>query len=117
VGQALLGNSPLAVLAGEANTKTIECEPSLVIALDDDCYLQARLSIETRSSSFQVRTGQYDDEPISVYFTVRRYPQPGMLIPFKDSFASQCRLCEDLAGRIVVPQIIQPIASAIAAAE
>ena len=117
VGQALLGNSPLAALANEANTKTIECEPNMVIALDDECYLQARLSLETRSSSFQVRTGQYDDEPISVYFTVRKYPQPGMLISLKESFVTQCRFCEDLAERIVVPQIIQPIASAIAAAE
>src|ERR1017187_9729356 len=29
VGQALLGGSPLAALGNEANTKTIECEPSL----------------------------------------------------------------------------------------
>jgi hypothetical protein len=117
VGQALLGNSPLAALAGEANTKTIECEPNLVISLDDECYLQARLSLETRSSSFQVRTGQYEDEPISVYFTVRRYPQPGNIIKLKESFARQCGFCEDLVSRIVVPQIIQPLVSAIAAAE
>ena len=117
VGQALLGGSPLAALANEANSKTVECEPSLVISLDDECYLQARLSLETRSSSYQVRTGQYDDEPISVYFTVRRYPQPGIVIRLKDSFARQCGFCEDLANRIIVPQIIQPIASAIAAAE
>jgi hypothetical protein len=117
VGQALLGNSPLAALVNESNTKAIECEPNLVISLDDECYLQARLSLETRSSSFQVRTGQYDDEPISVYFTVRRYPQPGMIIKLKESFVRQCGFCEDLTSRIVVPQIIQPIASAIAAAE
>jgi hypothetical protein len=117
VAQALLGGSPLAALSNEANTKTIECEPSLVIGLDDECYLQARLSVETRSSSYQVRTGQYEDDPISVYFTVRGYPQPGVLLSLKDSFVRQCHFCEDLAERIVVPQIIQPITSAIAAAE
>lgn len=117
IAQALLGSSPLGGLINENNTKILEFEPSLVIALDDDCYLQARLSMETRSSSYQVRTGQYEDEPISVYFTVRRYSQPGMILRLKESFTRQCGFCEDLSNRIVVPQIIQPIASAISAAE
>lgn len=116
VAQALWSGSSLSALTGEGTAKIVECEPSLVIALDDECYHQARLSLETRSNSFQVRTGQFEDEPISVYFTVRRYPQPGMLIQLKESFAKQCALCEDLTGRIVVPQVIQPIAAAIASA-
>jgi hypothetical protein len=117
VGQALLGGSPLGLLAGESAGKVIECEPNLVISLDEDCYLQARLSLETRSSSYQVRTGQYEDEPISVYFTVRRYPEPGRIMRFKEAFARQCTLCEDLATRLVVPQIVMPIATAISASE
>jgi hypothetical protein len=117
VAQALWTGSSLAALTGEGNAKIVECEPTLVIALDEDCYMQARLSLETRSNSYQVRTGQFDDEPISVYFTVRRYPQPGMIIRLKESFARQSEICEDLSGRVVIPQVIQPIAAAIASAE
>lgn len=117
VGQALLGGSPLAALAAEGSGKFLECEPSMVIAMDEECYLQARLSLETRSSSFMVRTGRYDEEPISVYLTVRRYPQPGVLMRLKESFARQCQMAEDLAGRIVIPSIIQPISAAISASE
>jgi len=117
VADALLGGSALGSLSGQGARKPIEFEPSLVISLDEDCYLQARLSLETRSNSYQVRTGHYDDEPISVYFTVRRYPQIGKVMDFKQAFASQCEICEDLVERLVVPNIIQPIASAIASSQ
>lgn len=114
VAQALLAGSPLASLAMGGVAKAIEFEPSLVVALDEDCSLQARLSIETRNNSYQVRTGHYEDEPITVYFAVRRYPVPGKLVNIMESFTQQCQMCEDLTRRIIVPQIIQPISVAIA---
>lgn len=115
VGQVLLDGSPMAALAMEGAGRTVECEPTVVVALDEDCYLQGRLWVETRSNSFQVRTGQYDSEPISVYFAVRRYPDPGQVIDLCESYQRQCDLCENLARRIIVPQVVQPLAAAIAA--
>ena len=35
--------------------------------------LQARIDVVTRTNSYQVRTGDYSDEVISVYLIVRRY--------------------------------------------
>ncbi len=116
VAQALLSGSPLSALSAEPGAKALEFQPDFVIALDDACCLQARLSVETRSSSYQVRTGEYEEEPITVYLTVRRYPGEGKPIAVEDSFLVQCEHCEDLAHRIVVPQVIHPIAAAIAAA-
>lgn len=117
VADALLAGSALGALAGDPGMRPVEFEPSLVVALDESCYFQVRLSLETRSSSYQVRTGQYEDEPISVYFTVRRYPSPGDVIKLSESFAQQCEVCEDLASRIVVPNVIRPIVAAIAASQ
>lgn len=117
VAEALLAGSALAALVGEAQLRCIEFEPSFVLAMDEDCYRQARLSIETRSNSYQVRTGQYDDEPISVYLTVREYSRPGSLIDLKSAFDELSAACEDLAHRVVVPQVVQPIAMAISAAQ
>jgi len=115
VAQALLAGSPLWGLMSEPGTRALECQPDFVVALDESCCLQARISIETRSSSYQVRTGQYEEEPITVYLTLRRYPGEGKKIDVEESFADQCAHCEDLARRIVVPSVIQPIAAAIAA--
>ncbi|MBI5723590.1 MAG: hypothetical protein HZA50_06505 [Planctomycetes bacterium] len=115
VANALLSGSPLAALIGDGGGTAIEFEPSLVVALDAECYMQARLSIETHCNSYQVRTGNYDEEPISVYFTIRGYPRPGKVMDFQKSFGAQTEACEDLLGRLVIPNVIQPIAAAIAA--
>lgn len=117
VAQALLGGSALSAFLTDPGVKPLECEPNIAIALDESCCVQARISVETRSSSYQVRTGQYEDEPITIYLTVRRYPGNGKADSPEESFAKMCGSCEDLAERIVVPQIIQPIAAAIAAGQ
>jgi len=117
VAEALLNGSPLASLVNDPNVRAVESEPSIVVALDEQCHLQARLSLETRSSSYQVRTGQYEEEPISIYFTIRRYPSPSEIINLSESFAQQCRTCEEMATRIIVPNVIQPILAAIASSQ
>ncbi|MDP6636158.1 MAG: hypothetical protein QGG42_14760 [Phycisphaerae bacterium] len=114
VAESIIGDSALGALASENNTRCLECEPSMVIALDDDCYLQARISLETRSSDYQVRTGRYDSEPISVYLTVRRMPTPGKIMNMTESLTEQSAICEDICRRIVIPKIVRPIAVAIA---
>ncbi|MDP6046415.1 MAG: hypothetical protein QGG25_12460, partial [Phycisphaerae bacterium] len=114
VAKSLMGESAVGALAGETSTGCLECEPSMVIALDEDCYLQARVSLETRSSDYQVRTGRYDSEPISVYLTIRRMPTPGKIMNMSESLVEQCAICEDICRRIVIPKIVRPIAVAIA---
>lgn len=114
VAESLLSESPLGMLSGEISGRPVEFEPSLIFALDEECCLQARVSLETRTSGYQIRTGQYEDEPISVYLTVRGYPDRGKAIDVDASFAGQCELCEDISQRLVVPHIITPVAAAIA---
>jgi len=114
VADSLMGDSAIGALTGESPTGCLECEPSMVVALDEDCYLQARVSLETRSNDYQVRTGRYDSEPISVYFTIRRMPTPGRIMNMSEAFAEQCEICEDICRRIVIPKIVRPIAVAIA---
>ena len=116
VAEALLDDGPLSGLFGEHPAKMVEFQPSMVVALSEDCYLQARLSIETRCDSYQVRTGSYSDEPISIYFTVRRYPAPGKVLSLSDTFVEQCITAERLIDQIVIPDIVAPIAAAIVAA-
>ena len=117
VAEALLGGSAFGAFALDEECRGIGCEPSAILALDEECSLQARLSVETRSSAYQVQTGQYDDEPISVYLTVRSYPTPGRLLNAEEAFDLQREVGEGLIDRLVIPQTIRPIAAAIAAAQ
>ncbi len=117
VCDALLEGSRLAALVGENQALALNFEPSLVIAMDDECSLQCRLALETRNSSYQVRTGNYEEEPISVYFTVRGYPRPGDRFDPAASLPRQVEMGEDVVTRVVIPKIVRPIASAISAAQ
>ena len=73
VAEALGLNTTLESLLQVAGTKVLGYEPSLMLALDDTCRLQCRLSIETRTNAYQIRTNQFPEAPITVFFTVRQY--------------------------------------------
>ena len=114
VAEALgLGPGLDALLEG-ATGRVINYEPTLTLALDDSCRLQARLTIETRTSAYQVRTGEFDEDQISLYFTIRQYWGNGGETTFIDSFRRQRALGEDLLRNAVLPKIVRPLAQAIA---
>jgi len=117
VCEALLGSSPLAAIISEPGARPLNFEPALTVALNEECSLQARLAVETRNSSYQVSTGNYEDEPISVYFTVRAFPRPSQRFDLCESFRRQSQIGEELVERLVIPHIVQPIASAISSAQ
>ncbi len=51
----------------------INYEPSITLALNESGQLQCRLAIETRANAYKIRTREFGDDQISVYFTVRQY--------------------------------------------
>jgi hypothetical protein len=116
VAEALAANGgPLEPLVQLAGSKVLNFEPSLMLSLDEQCRLQARLSVETRTNAFQVRTGQFPEAPISVYFTVRQYWGRQAFKSYGESYANQRRICQELVDAHVVPNVIKPLAQTIAA--
>jgi hypothetical protein len=114
VAEALgLGQSLEGLLEGSGG-RVLNFEPSVTLALDETCRLQCRLSIETRTNAFQVRTGEFPEEQISVYFTVRQYWGTGPERTFLDAFRRQRAVGEELITERIVPRIIQPLVAAIA---
>ena len=92
----------------------INCEPSLTVALDEDCRLQFRVSMETRTNAYQVRTGDYPEEQLSVYVTARQY---GSLSPektFVDTLKQLQQVCEQMLENQVIEQVLRPLARTIA---
>lgn len=101
-------------LAEIPGTTVIANEPSIQLALDDDCRIQCRLSFETRTSAYHVRTGEYPEEQLSVYLTARRY---GSLEPGETYVGAMERLteiCRDLVDNYVVDSVLRPLQQAIA---
>jgi hypothetical protein len=91
----------------------ISHEPSLTIALDEDCRVQFRLSVETRTNAYQVRTGDFPEEQLSVYVTARQY---GSLDPDKTFVETLERLgevCHEMIENHVIENILDPLARTI----
>jgi hypothetical protein len=114
IAEALGLGPSLDSLLERGNVRVINYEPSVTIALEETCRLQARLSIETRTNAYQVRTGEFGDDQISLYFTVRQYWGSASDATFVDAFRRQRTVGEELLQDSIVPKIVRPIARAIA---
>src|SRR5437667_2468434 len=114
VAEALWENTTLESLVQMPGTRVINYEPSLMLALDEACRLQSRLSIETRTNAYQVRTAQFQEAPISVYFTVRQYWGRQPFKTFGESYRNQRRICQELVDSHIIPGVVRPLAQTIA---
>ena len=86
----------------------------MTIALDEECRVQCRLSVETRTTPYHIRTGEYPEEQLSVYLTARQYGSLGSDTTFVDSLDRLSQLCHDLVDSHVIEHVLQPLARAIA---
>ncbi len=115
VAEALGVNTTLENLLQLPGSRVINYEPSLMLSLDEACRLQCRLSIETRTNAYQVRTGHFPEAPISVYFTVRQYWGRQPFDTFVESYHNQRRICQELVDNHIIPGVVRPLAQTIAA--
>ena len=106
--------SPLSCLSEEAGSKPVDFQPSFTVALSDDCRLQARIDVITRTNSYQVRTGDYSDDTISVYLVLRRYWGDRPQIALERMIEQLAEKADALCGNYVVPRVLRPISEAIA---
>lgn len=114
VAEVLGVGSGLDGLSDLPGSRVVNFEPSITMALDEACRLQCRFSIETRTNAYQVRTGDFPEEQLSVYFTVRQYWGNGPEKSFVESFRRQCRIGEEIVRERIIPRIVRPLAAAIA---
>jgi len=92
----------------------INHEPSVTIALDEECRLQCRLSVETRTNAYQIRTGDFPEEQLSVYVTARQY---GSLKPdrtYAETLDKLTTVCQDVIDSHVIENVLRPLARTIA---
>jgi hypothetical protein len=97
-----------------SNSSVISYEPSFTLALDEECRVQCRMSIETRTNAYQVRTGEFPEEQLSVYFTARQYGSLGPDMTYVDALTNLTRICREMVDNYVIDNVLQPLARAIA---
>jgi hypothetical protein len=89
-------------------------EPSIQFALDEDCRLQCRLSVESRTTAYHVRTKEFPEEQLSVYFTARRYGSLESGETFVGAMQKLADTCRDVIDGYVVEHVLRPLQQAIA---
>ncbi|OHB59989.1 MAG: hypothetical protein A2167_06815 [Planctomycetes bacterium RBG_13_46_10] len=120
IAEALFGSSAFNCFSDLPSAKPISFTPSMILALSEDECTQARISIESKTSPDFI--GGYEsknkkqgiDDAISLCFTVRQYPQPGVRFDMLKSFEYQCRLAEELIAEKIGPNFILPLTEKIA---
>ena len=88
-------------------------EPSIQFALDEDCKTQCRVSFETRTTAYQIRTADYPEDQLSVYLTVRRYESLGPGESYVKEFDRLSALCRDLVDGYLIENILRPLQQTI----
>jgi hypothetical protein len=93
--------------------RVLSYEPSIQFSLDEDCKTQCRISFETRTSAYQIRTADYPEEQLSVYLTVRRYEslRPGET--YAKEFNRLAALCRDLVDGYLIENVLRPLQQTI----
>jgi hypothetical protein len=109
VAEALGLNTTLESLVQMPGAKVLGYEPSLTLSLDETFRLQCRLNIETRTNAYQIRTGQFPEAPITVYFTVRQYWGRMGSRSFGEAYRQQRKACQELVDQHIIPAVLRPL--------
>ena len=115
VTEALASDGPFDAFTKLSGARVLNYQPNVMMALDDGCQLQARLSVETRTSAYQVRTGNFSESPITVYFTIRQFWGRQPFKTYHESYLNQKRILDELVSDLVIPKIITPLRQVIGA--
>lgn len=93
--------------------KVLSNEPAIQIALDEECRTQCRVSFESRTGAFQVRTGDFVEDQLSVYLTVRRYESLGIDESYVGEFDRLAGLGAELVEGHLIEGVLRPLQQAI----
>jgi len=110
-----LGVSPaMEKLVEYPGSSVINYEPSITLAIDEDCRTQCRLSIENRTTAYQARTREFPEEQLSVYVTARQYGSLGGDKTYVGVMDKLAQLCREVVDAYVIDNVLAPLQRAIA---
>jgi hypothetical protein len=93
--------------------KLVSYDPVIQLALDPECKIQCRLGIESRTTAFHVRTGEFPEDNLSVFFTLRKYGGIEAGETYESTFRDLSQRASELIDEFVTQQILLPLQNAI----
>lgn len=101
-------------LANIKGASILGYEPSIQLALDEDCRTQCRLAFETRTNAYQIRTSDYSEDQLSVYLTVRRFDSLQSGEKFSTELRRLSELCIEMVDSYLIDNVLKPLQQTIA---
>ncbi len=114
VAETLLKDSPMLAALAEDAEHIIDCQPFFGLTISADCQTQVFVEVKGRTTTFEVRSGEYEASALSVHVTARRYRGAEDSFDILNVHRDLLRLCERFARDRVIPHVVQPLAAAIA---
>jgi hypothetical protein len=114
IAEALLSDSPLGKLMEAPGSKGIHFEVSGIVSLSEDARVHARVWVEPRTTTSQVRSGEFSEEMVSVYVILRQWSGGKRLPELHELQAQLIELGEKFVDEHVVGPFLGPIRQAIA---
>jgi hypothetical protein len=115
LAETFWSDHPLAgFLFGEEAAHIIDAQPYLGISLTPNCELQAYVEVKSRTSSYEIRSTDFEAQQMSVMLTLRRYWGVSEDVSLAEAQRTMFQQADSLAADKVVPLLVNPLATAIA---
>jgi len=103
----------LAALIDPDHEQVLDYQPFIGLTLNHSCNLQAFIEVKTRTRAAEIAGRHYDNVPISVYLTIRRYGPLRTLEELTTSFGTLAGHAERFTEERIVPNVLVPIREVI----
>ena len=100
-------------LALSSHARFVNHEPSITLAIDEDCRVQCRIGVETRTTPDQLRTGEFSEEQLSVYVNTRRFGSISPKLGYAGTIDYLAKVSREILESYVVGSILEPLAKSI----
>ena len=115
VAETLYGDGALAGLLTHSSVQhIIDAQPFLGLSISENCDTQVYLEIKSRTSTYEIRTQQFEPQHLSIYLTARRYWGFSPSQSLVDAYHHLDEQAQMWTAEKVVPLVVNPLAFAIA---
>lgn len=115
IAEALYKNSSFTCLLENPESKPISLPSGFIIAMDENCRTQAKLSIESNSSIYEIKTNRYkENEPITLNFTLRQYPSANEKFDSVTAYNNLFQQIQNLMDEKIIENFVYPLTNTIA---
>lgn len=115
LAETFYADHPLAeLLFSPRVAQVIDAQPYVGVALNVECDRQLYVEVRSRTNSFEVRSGRYERQVISLFLTARQYWGLGALPALHEVQKALFDVADEWATECVVPKMVNPLAAAIA---